>query len=90
MLERFGTSFANVEMRRKGPGSMFMESWERAKRSYRHCPRDSAHDVVELGPLNLEGVESSNFYDKSEGMVLLSRYVFVCSMLSFRPLTCTL
>ena len=74
MLRRFGENFANVEMRRKGPGSMFMESWERVKRSYRHGVRDSAHDV-ELGPLNLDGVHPPHLYDKSESMVLLSRYV---------------
>lgn len=72
MAQRFGDSFAKVEMRRKGPGSGFMESWERAKRSYRHGARDSAYDI-ELGPLNLEGVHSADHYDQSEGMVLLTR-----------------
>lgn len=71
MHERFGDSFANVELRRKGPGSMFMESWEREKRSFRHGVHEASHDI-ELGPLKLEGEHSAKFYDESEGMVILT------------------
>ena len=72
MHQRFGTAFDDIEMRRKGPGSRFMSSWESVKRGF-----SANHDplVKEIGPLNMEGVSSSMFYDEEESMVRLSRYL---------------
>lgn len=34
MQRRFGQAFQEIEMKRKGPGSRFMNSWEGIKRSF--------------------------------------------------------
>ncbi|KJX95901.1 Hsp70 family protein [Zymoseptoria brevis] len=72
MVNRFGDNFASIEMRRKGPGSTFMESWERAKRSYRHGENNVNVDDVELGPLKIEGDHPPEFYDDDDGTIFLS------------------
>lgn len=72
MRQRFGSAFDEIEMRRKGPGSRFMNAWESVKRGF-GAQGDSM--VKEIGPLNMKGVESSQFYDDEEGMVRLTRCV---------------
>ncbi|KAK3670596.1 hypothetical protein LTR78_009564 [Recurvomyces mirabilis] len=69
MQTRFGRAFDEIEMRRKGPGSRFMESWERVKRSFVE-PED--HRVREVGPLRMKNVSSSQYYDEDESMVHLT------------------
>lgn len=74
MEERFGKAFTRIEMRIKGPGSAFMESWERAKRSYRYeRNRHGEPQEAELGPLTIDGEYPPDWYEKDYGMVLLSR-----------------
>jgi hypothetical protein len=72
MHERFGSAFDNVEMRRKGPGSRFMTSWESVKRGF---GTQSDTQIKEIGPLSMKGVETSCFYDNEESMVRLARCV---------------
>jgi hypothetical protein len=72
MRQRFGKAFEDIEMRRKGPGSRFMKSWESVKRGF---PAPSDTLVKEIGPLNMKGTWSSAIYDGEEGMVRLSRHV---------------
>jgi len=72
MHERFGRAFDDIEMRRKGPGSRFMTSWENVKRGF---GTQNDMQIKEIGPLNLKGVESSRFYDEEESMVRLTRCV---------------
>jgi len=69
MWHRFGEAFEQVELRRKGPGSRFMQAWERVKRSF----SVQAVHVMEIGPLNMRGVEASQYYDDDESMVMLSK-----------------
>jgi len=71
MRKRFGKAFEEIEMRRKGPGSRFMNEWERVKRSFGAKGDDQ---VKEIGPLNLKGVKSSQYFDDEDGMVRLTRY----------------
>jgi hypothetical protein len=71
MRKRFGRAFEDIEMRRKGPGSRFMNSWESVKRGF---PAQPDTLVKEIGPLNMKGVWSSAIYDEEECMVRLSRY----------------
>jgi len=70
MRERFGSAFDEIEMRRKGPGSRFMNAWESVKRGF-GTEGDSM--VKEIGPLIMKDVESSQYYDDEEGMVRLTR-----------------
>lgn len=70
MSQRFGQAFEEVEMRRKGPGSRFMNAFESVKRSF-GTPGDDR--VQEIGPLIMKGVDSSDWYDDDEGMVRLTR-----------------
>lgn len=71
MSRRFGEAYDSIEMRRKGPGSRFMNAFESAKRSF-GAPGE--YRDQELGPLRME-VEDSDWYDAEEGMVRLTRYV---------------
>ncbi|KAK3070302.1 hypothetical protein LTR53_010703 [Teratosphaeriaceae sp. CCFEE 6253] len=70
MRQRFGSAFDEIEMRRKGPGSRFMNAFESVKRGF-GAQGDSL--VKEIGPLNMKGVGSSQYYDDEEGMVRLTR-----------------
>ncbi|KAK4892651.1 hypothetical protein LTR27_008927 [Elasticomyces elasticus] len=70
MRQRFGSAFDEIEMRRKGPGSRFMNAWESVKRGF-GANGDSL--VKEIGPLIMKGVGSSQYYDDEEGMVRLTR-----------------
>jgi hypothetical protein len=70
MHERFGSAFDDVEMRRKGPGSRFMTSWESVKRGF---GTQNDTKIKEIGPLSMKGVEGSRFYDEEESMVRLTR-----------------
>jgi len=69
MQSRFGKAFNEIEMRRKGPGSRFMESWERIKRAFVE-PEDQR--IREVGPLRMKNVSSSQYYDEDESMVHLT------------------
>ncbi|KAK4554470.1 hypothetical protein LTR86_008324 [Recurvomyces mirabilis] len=71
MRQRFGQAFNEVDMKRKGPGSRFMNSWESVKRGF-----GSAGDsrVQEIGPLVMKGVNSSQYYDEDDSLVRLTRW----------------
>ena len=69
MSQRFGSAFDNIKMRRKGPGSRFMESWERIKRSFGD-PGD--YRTQEIGPLVMRGVGTSQYYDEDDSIVRLT------------------
>jgi hypothetical protein len=70
MKERFGSAFTDVDMRRRGPGSHFMATWERIKRSFGE-PTDYLN--LELGPLVMRNVQGSEHYDDEEGLIFLTR-----------------
>lgn len=71
MRERFGMAYDEIDMRRKGPGSRFMSSWESVKLSFGDTSDDR---VQEIGPLNMRNVPESPWYNAVESMVLLTRY----------------
>jgi hypothetical protein len=72
MHRRFGKAFEELDMAKKGPGSRFMNSWESVKTAFKARTVDIPY---EIGPLNMEGVSNSKFYDKAENMVILTWYV---------------
>jgi len=59
-------------MVRKGPGSRFMNAWESVKRSF--VPQDDDR-TYEIGPLKMDGVGDSAWYDEEEAMVKLTWFV---------------
>lgn len=73
MNHRFGYSFAKLELRRRGPGSRFMDSFESAKRNF--SPNDDPDKIYEIGPLRMDDVAESDQYDPEEGLIRLSRHV---------------
>jgi hypothetical protein len=72
MSDRFGSAWDDVEARRKGPGSNFMNRWESVKRQL----GDSGDErVQEIGPVRMKNVPDSQYYDEEEAMVRLTRLV---------------
>ncbi|KAK5120261.1 hypothetical protein LTR85_006467 [Meristemomyces frigidus] len=69
MRERFGQAFDDVEPRRKGPGSRFMNQWESVKRSF---GQSGSYLTKEIGPLNMRGVFTSEWYDDEDCLVKLT------------------
>ena len=69
MSQRFGAAWDQIEERRKGPGSRFMDQWERVKRSF----GDAGDDRVQELQLNIRGATDSQWYDEDENMVKLTK-----------------
>jgi len=70
MSTRFGHAWDCIEKKRKGPGSQFMDRWEIVKRQFGGSGDDRTH---KLGPLKLEGIPDSRWYDGEEAMILLTK-----------------
>lgn len=70
MSERFDAAWDNLEQRLKGPGSLFMNSWEQVKRQFSD---DCDIGVHEIGPINLENIPESKWYNDEEQMVKLTQ-----------------
>jgi len=69
MTERFGAAFENVPSRRKGPGSEFMTSFEKAKQSF----GTTENELFEIYPIDMQGDLALEHYDEDEAAVVLSR-----------------
>lgn len=72
METRFGRAFETMKMTTKGPGSRFMNTWESVKRSF---TQKDVGIIYEIGPLRMEGVSDSAFYDEEEAMARLTWFV---------------
>ncbi|TGO59243.1 hypothetical protein BOTNAR_0166g00110 [Botryotinia narcissicola] len=68
LSKRFGSAFDDLPFSQKGPGSRFMAAFETLKRDF---GRTDEREVGELGPLNLD-VMDSDHYDTEDRLVLLS------------------
>ncbi|ESZ92367.1 hypothetical protein SBOR_7251 [Sclerotinia borealis F-4128] len=68
LSERFGSAFDELQFSQKGPGSRFMASFEMLKRDF---GRNDEREVGELGPLNLDILDSES-YDREDRLVLLT------------------
>ncbi len=69
MSRRFGSAFESVLPKRRGPGSEFMASFEKAKQSF----GTSGNDSFEIQSLIMSGRFSPDHYDEDEGAVILSK-----------------
>ncbi|TGO11634.1 hypothetical protein BTUL_0105g00240 [Botrytis tulipae] len=68
LSQRFGAAFDDLPFGQKGPGSRFMAAFEALKRDF---GRADDREVGELGPLNLDVVDSA-YFDEEDRLVLLS------------------
>lgn len=74
MSKRFGKSFDDVPLRRKGPGSEFMASFERAKQSFGTASFGTSGDEsFEIYPIDMQGSLNPDNYDEDEAAVILSK-----------------
>ncbi|KAL2138658.1 hypothetical protein VTI28DRAFT_6461 [Corynascus sepedonium] len=69
MTERFGSTFENVPLKRRGPGSEFMASFEKAKQSF----GTSENESFEIHPIDMQGNLQQEHYDPDEAAVILSK-----------------
>jgi hypothetical protein len=67
MTQRFGTSFTKLDAKKTGPGSKFMQSFERVKRDF---PKGFDKEKG-IGPLKLTSKNPAH-YDDDDGTVKLS------------------
>ncbi|KXX73243.1 Heat shock protein SSA3 [Madurella mycetomatis] len=74
MSKRFGKSFDDVPLKRKGPGSEFMASFERAKQSFGTAGFGTSGDEsFEIYPIDMQGSLNPDHYDEDEAAVILSK-----------------
>ena len=69
MITTFGNAYTKLDIRRRGPGSRFMDSFESAKRNFGWSSDDMA---IEIGPIDME-IPNTSQYDDFEQLVKLSR-----------------
>lgn len=69
LSQRFGAAFDDLTFGQKGPGSRFMAAFEALKRDF---GRNDEREIGELGPLNLNVVDSA-YFDEEDRLVLLSQ-----------------
>ncbi|EHY53392.1 hypothetical protein HRR83_003599 [Exophiala dermatitidis] len=73
MTLKFGAAFTSLDLKKRGPGSLFMQAFESAKRHFGH--RDSSHIWYEIEPLDMELEAPSVNYDEDEQCVKIPRLV---------------
>lgn len=71
MTLKFGAAFTSLDLKKRGPGSLFMQAFESAKRHFGH--RDSSHIWYEIEPLDMELEAPSVNYDEDEQCVKIPR-----------------
>lgn len=67
MTKRFGTSFTKLDAKKVGPGSKFMQSFDRVKRDF---PKGFDKEKG-IGPLKLNSRNPAH-YDHDDGTIKLS------------------
>ena len=67
MTNKFGPAYTRVPLKERGPGSMFMDSFESCKKRFGGDQGDS----YEIYPIKM--VTNVDGYDEDEGIVMLSQ-----------------
>lgn len=67
----FGEAYTELNPKKKGPGSTFMESFEAAKR--RFGDSDDAQSYFEIAEIDMELTKTSPLYDEDEQCVKIPR-----------------
>lgn len=81
----FGAAYTSLDPTKRGPGSLFMETFESCKRNFSDDEHEQA--MFEIGPISLNLDVPSMKYDEYEEFVKLSRSVNVLAILLVRELT---
>lgn len=71
MEAKFGSSYTSLDIKKRGPGSAFMQSFESQKKNF--GDKDNDRDVFEVGPIIMELDVPSIKYDEDENTVKVSR-----------------
>lgn len=72
MEAKFGEAYISLDAKKRGPGSLFMQSFESHKRNF--GDRSDERDVFEIGPIQLDLDVASIKYDEDEQVVKVARY----------------
>ncbi|KAK5076168.1 hypothetical protein LTS08_002678 [Lithohypha guttulata] len=72
MEAKFGEAYIALDAKKRGPGSLFMQSFESHKRNF--GDRSDERDVFEIGPIQLDLDVASIKYDEDEQVVKVARY----------------
>lgn len=71
MENKFGAAYTTLDIKKRGPGSAFMQSFESQKKNF--GDKDNDRDVFEIGPIMMDLEVPSIKYDEDENSVKLSR-----------------
>jgi hypothetical protein len=72
MTKQFGHAYTDIDMKKRGPGSIFMKSFEGVKRNFGF--KDVDRTYFEVGPLELD-CGANPKYDDDEATVKIPRWV---------------
>lgn len=88
MLEIFQDAYKSLGPRKRGPGSLFMKSFEDAKRAFSSSPLDRAgvKRKIEIENLNMHDVDST-LYDSKQSILKITRSVPPALRFSLGPRT---
>jgi hypothetical protein len=81
MIKTFGEAYTSLPLKRRGPGSEFMRSFEVAKRSF--GSEEAQRAMLEIDHIHMDTFDCS-FYDSDEGCVLLPWYDHCPCKIDFR------
>lgn len=70
MSREFGDAYTSLSIKRRGPGSKFMRSFEHAKKSF--GSPEMIRPTIEIEDLHMNA-PSSRRYDPEEGIVIITR-----------------
>ena len=71
MEKKFGTAYTSLSIKKRGPGSAFMQAFESQKRNF--GDRDDDRDTYEIGPIAMNLDVESIKYDEDDNVVKVSR-----------------
>lgn len=74
MEHQFGEAYTSLDIKKRGPGSLFMQAFETEKRSF--SGSDTDRHVLEIGPIVLDLDSPSIKYDEDEQFVKVTRLLF--------------
>jgi hypothetical protein len=73
MQKTFGKAYSGLDLKRRGPGSLFMESFEQVKKNFGHRDNEKAHFEVNNIDMELDAYHLK--YDADEAAVKIPRCV---------------
>lgn len=71
MERNFGKAYTKLDIKKRGPGSLFMDDFESQKRNFGN--RDDDRDVYEVGPIDMDWDDDPEKYDDGDSVVKISK-----------------